>query len=73
MPGSISEQIVALLVARGPMTLSKISAALGKNPGTIRMKLLTMEASGRLTVTVGPDGWRSYSPGPQQGGQHHTR
>lgn len=63
----VTDQIVALLEAEGPLTMSKISSKLARNPGGIRQRLLRMAVSGRVVAEEGPGGWTVYSaPKPRQ-------
>ena len=57
----VTDQIVALLETEGPLTMSKVSARLGRNPGGIRQRLIRMAFTGRLVAAKGPDGWTVYS------------
>lgn len=57
----VTDQIVLLLRVEGPLTMSKISSRLGRNPGGIRQRLLRMVRSGRLVESEGPGGWTIYS------------
>jgi predicted transcriptional regulator len=57
---TVPQQIEALLAAEPGLTMSKISAELGRNPGGVRNRLLQMTASGRVVVETGPAGWKTY-------------
>lgn len=60
-PLPVTDQIVLLLRTEGPMTMSKISAMLGRNPGGIRQRLIRMAATGRVIASIGPAGWTIYT------------
>jgi predicted transcriptional regulator len=65
---TVPQQIEALLAEEPGLTMSKISARLGRNPGGIRNRLLQMTASGRVIAEPGPDGWTVYRlPEPGEG------
>ena len=67
-PPAVTDQIVTLLRAEGPLTMSKIASKLGRNPGGIRPRLLRMARSGRVVESVGAEGWTVYSA-PGSSGQ----
>lgn len=56
-----TDQILALLQADGPLTMSQIAKKLARNPGGIRTRLDRMLRTGRVIETDGPDGWKLYS------------
>jgi predicted ArsR family transcriptional regulator len=60
-PPNVFEQIVILLRADGPLTMSQIAARLGRNPGGIQQRLRRMAQTGRVMASEGPKGWTVYS------------
>ena len=58
---TVPEQIVGLLRAEGPLTLSAIALKLGRNPGSVRQRLFQMARTGRLVAAVGPNERTVYS------------
>jgi predicted transcriptional regulator len=65
-PQWITDEIVALLRAEGPLSMPKIAAKLGRNPGGIRDRLLRMASTGRVIETQGPNGRLWSAPPPKE-------
>jgi predicted ArsR family transcriptional regulator len=49
-------RILDLLDEEGPLSMSAISARLGKNPGGVRQRLILMKAQGKVVEIAGPLG-----------------